>query len=115
MKKLKELPLYRDTFNLISTIVDLLKSFPKLYRYNLGDKLLNSALLLLSDLSLCAKYDNDIRYLEHMDSYLANYQMMKAMIRICNEQQILTTKQISRLALHLEKIEREIKEENYRI
>lgn len=108
MKKLKELPLYRDTYELLSVITDLLKSFPKLYRYNLGDKLMNSALELISDLSLSCKYNSDMKYFNYMDSYLGHYQYMKAIIRLCNEKKILTSKEIAKLAIHLRNIEQNL-------
>lgn len=108
MKKLKELPLYRDTYELLGTITDLLRSFPKLYRYNLGDKLMNSALELFSDLSLLCKYNSDLKYYDNVDSYLKHYQYMKAIIRVCNEKRILTSKEIAKLAVHLRNIERNL-------
>src|SRR5574344_1156644 len=37
----EELPLYKDTLNLLNLTLEKTKSYPKYYRYTLGEKMIN--------------------------------------------------------------------------
>lgn len=41
-----DLPIFRDTTDLVSYIVDVVEKFPKKYKFTLGDKLMNTSLAL---------------------------------------------------------------------
>lgn len=41
-----ELKVYRDTYQLVNTIVDYQSKFPRLYKYTIGQKMVNVALEL---------------------------------------------------------------------
>lgn len=47
-----ELPVYRDTFDLVSLIMDYSVTFPKSYKHTIGLKLMNVALELFEYLQL---------------------------------------------------------------
>lgn len=56
---LNELPLYRDTFELTSVVTDYIDTFPKKYKFALGDKLLNTCLKLFDYLVEANIYHKD--------------------------------------------------------
>jgi len=47
-----ELPIYRDTYNLTSLIVDYVGAFPKLHKHTIGQRLTNVALDLFEYIQL---------------------------------------------------------------
>lgn len=104
MKKLEALPLYRDTFELLNAIVKVVEKFPKAYKYNIGNRLLDSSLELMKTLSLCARYNDD----SYFNQYVINLQLTKTLIRLCNENHIISVSQTATLALRMESIESQI-------
>ena len=44
----EELPLYRDTLRLLNLIIEKTKSYPRYYRYTLGERMVNVNLDMLS-------------------------------------------------------------------
>lgn len=92
------LPIYRDTFDLVSIIADYVEKFPKMYKYTLGEKMLNVSLELFEYLQLANRAikapDKRTAMLER---FLLKFELLKVLIRLCSEKKILSTKQMAKL------------------
>lgn len=103
---LNELPLYRDTFELVSVITDYIDAFPKKYKYTIGDKLLSTSLNLFDCLVKANVYHEESKqHQKYMKMYINTYMMVRTLTRLCIEKKIITLKQTSRLAIIFESIE----------
>lgn len=93
-----ELPVYVDTFCLVNTIVDYTSSFPKAYKFTIGQKLTNVALELFEYIQLAnmtTDYASRSRYLQ---GFQIKHELVKALLRLCSEKRILSLKQTANLA-----------------
>lgn len=103
---LNELPLYRDTFELVSVVTDYIDTFPKKYKYTIGDKLLTTCLNLFDCLVKANVHHAESKqHQKYMRMYINTYIMVRTLTRLCIEKKIITLKQTSRLALIFEPIE----------
>lgn len=100
-----ELPIYRDTYNLTSLIVDYVGAFPKLHKHTIGQRLTNAALDLFEYIQLAnraaTERDKRVRYLE---CFVIKFELLKVLVRLCGEKKIITLKQLSRLSVLIESI-----------
>lgn len=105
----KELPVYKDTFDLLSLLEDYVAIFPKCHRFTIGQKLINVSLELFEYISLANRAVADraarARYLE---GFMIKFGVVETLLRLCNEKRIITVKQTARLATLTEKIGRQI-------
>ena len=103
---LNELPLYRDTYELNSAIVDIVETFPKKYKFTLGDRMVIVGMDLFTYLTKAhANRKNKDAHDQYMEEYINAYFMFRTIVRICIEKKIINIKQASRLALIFEPIE----------
>lgn len=100
-----ELPIYRDTYNLLSLIVDYVGAFPKLHKHSIGQRMTNVALDLFEYIQLANRAAKErekrIKYLEH---FIIKFELLKVLVRLCGEKRIITIKQLSRLSVFIESI-----------
>lgn len=100
-----ELPIYSDTFNLLSLIVDYVGTFPKLHKHTIGQRMTNVALDLFEYIQLANRSfkekDKRVKYLE---AFIIKFELLKVLIRLCGEKRIISIKQLSRLSVLIEKI-----------
>lgn len=104
-----ELPVYRDTFELVSLLVDYVAIFPKSHRYTIGEKITNVSLELFEYLQLANRAANDkAARAKYLEGFLIKFELLKVLLRLCNEKRIITVKQTARLATYTEKIGRQV-------
>lgn len=104
-----ELPVYRDTFELVSLLMDYVTIFPKSHRYTIGQKITNVALELFEYLQLANRSrDDNAKRARHLEGFLIKFELLKVLLRLCNEKKIITVKQAANLATYTEKIGRQI-------
>lgn len=103
-----ELPIYKDTFDLVSLIFDYVGAFPKAHKHTIGQKMTNVSLELFEYLQLAnrALGDRDMR-VKMLDGFLIKFELLKVLIRLCGEKRIISTKQLARLSVFVEKIGRQ--------
>lgn len=104
-----ELPVYRDTFELVALLVDYVAIFPKSHKYTIGQKITNTSLELFEYLQLANRATNDksVRA-KYLEGFLIKFELLKVLLRLCNEKRIITVKQAVRLATYTEKIGRQV-------
>lgn len=107
---LNELPLYRDTFELVSLVTDYVNDIPKKYKFSIGDKLLTTCLSLFDSLVKAnINHKDKEKQQYYMDEYLNTYLLVRTLTRLCAEKKLFTLKQTSNLALIFEPIERSLR------
>lgn len=100
MKLTSELPIYRDTFELVSLVFDYVPAFPKLFKYSIGQRMLDTSLALFEYIQLANRAGKDhnakVKYLQE---FLIKFELLKVLIRLCNEKRIISIKQTAQLAV----------------
>ena len=97
----EELPLYRDTLKLLNLTWEKTKSYPKYYRYTLGERMVN---INLDMLSLIYKANSNYDKIPILTEFLNKYRMITMLFRVCVEQHVINERQYANVALLLQKI-----------
>lgn len=99
------LPIYRDTFDLAKIILDYVEKFPKVYKFTIGERLIDASLDLFEYLQLANKaVDDKAKRKRYLENFLIKYETLKVLVRLCNDKKILSIKQFSSLAEKLNSI-----------
>lgn len=107
--KTTQLPVFRKMYDLNLTLMRLVNKFPKQYKYNIGDKLINTSLELFKYLFTANRiYDDKQRRVNCIDDFLNGFDMLKVLIRLSNEERLFSIKDAANLALITEDITRQI-------
>ena len=95
-----DLPVYRDTYQLILKIFECTKDFSKEYKYTLGQDMKRDALQLVRSIYRANKTTNKK---EHLETYMDDFELLKLEIRLCVDMKILTINgpQLGRRGCHL--------------
>lgn len=100
-----ELPLYRDTYQLILKVFELTKHFPREYRYTLGQDLKRDALYLMRYIYRANKLTNRAEWLE---AFLDNFELLKLELRLSVDMKLLSIRQQSLMSELLERIGKQV-------
>jgi len=104
-----QLPVFRKMYDLNLMIIRLVNNFPKQYKYNVGNELIQTSLRLFKHLfSANREYDNKEKRLSHLDNFLNDYDLLKVLIRLANEERMFSIKDASNLALLTDNITKQI-------
>lgn len=104
-----QLPVFRKMYDLNLMLIRLVNNFPKQYKYNIGDELIKTSLRLFKHLFAANReYDNKIKRVEHLDNFLDDYDLLKVLIRLANEERMFSIKDAANLALLTENITKQI-------
>ena len=104
-----QLPVFRKMYDLNLMLIRLVNNFPKQYKYNVGDELIKTSLRLFKHLFAANReYDNKIKRVEHLDNFLDDYDLLKVLIRLANEERMFSIKDAANLALLTENITKQI-------
>ena len=104
-----QLLVFRKMYDLNLMLIRLVNNFPKQYKYNVGDELIKTFLRLFKHLfSANREYDNKIKRVEHLDNFLDDYDLLKVLIRLANEERMFSIKDAANLALLTENITKQI-------
>ena len=75
-----DLPVYRDTYQLVLKIFECTKHFSKEYKYTLGQDMKRDALELLRSIYRANKTKNKS---EHLETFLSDFELLKLQLRLC--------------------------------
>ena len=81
-----DLPVYRDTYQLILKIFEVTKDFPKDYKYTLGQDMKRDALQLVRSIYRANK---SAQKKEHLENFLDGFEMLKMEIRLCTDMKVV--------------------------
>lgn len=73
-----DLPVYRDTCQLVKLVFQITKDFPKEYKYSLGQDMKRDALQLVRSIYRANKSE---KKKEHLEQFLDDFELLKLMCR----------------------------------
>ena len=100
-----ELPVYKDTYQLILKIFEITKEFSKEYKYTLGQDIKRDALQLIRSIYRANKHKNRA---EHLEVFLDELELLKLEIRLCVDMKLLPIKKQAVLSELLERINKQV-------
>ena len=100
-----ELPVYRDSYNLLIEVYKLTGKFSREYKFTLGQDMKRDALRLFRDLYRANCAVDKHQALEH---FLDNFELLKMEIRLCVDMRLLPLKKMAEISLLTDAIGRQI-------
>ena len=88
-----DLPIFKQTYELTSLLIDYVVAFPKIYKFSLGSKLIDTSTSLFECISLanrCGK--NKVVREKYLSDFLVKFESLKILIRLCSEKKIFSIK-----------------------
>lgn len=100
-----DLPVFRDTYQLVLKIFEYTREFGREYKYTLGQDMKRDALQLVRNLYRANKaQDKEM----HLEAFLDDFELLKLEIRVSTEMRLLSMKKQAALSLLLDSIGRQI-------
>ena len=84
-----DLPVYRQTYQLILKIFEYTKDFPREYKYSLWQDMRRDALQLVRSIYRANKA---VLKKEHLETFLDEFELLKLEIRLCSDMKVLSPK-----------------------
>ena len=100
-----ELPVYRDTYQLILKVYEVTGDFPKEYKYSLGQGMKRDALQLVRSIYWANKSD---KKKQHLEAFLDDFELLKLEIRLCTDMKVLSFKKQAELSALMDSIGKQI-------
>ena len=100
-----ELPVYRDTYQLILKVFEITKDFSKEYKYTLGQDMKRDALYLIRSIYRANKHKNRI---EHLEAFLDELELLKLEIRLCVDLKLLSIRRQAQLSALLDCVGKQV-------
>ena len=100
-----ELPVYRDTYQLILKIFECTGHFPKEYKYSLGQDMKRDALQLVRSIYRANKSVDKKVYLEN---FLDEFELLKLEVRLCRDLKVMSIKQQAELSQLMDSIGKQV-------
>lgn len=87
----KDLQIYKDTFELVDKLTGMKQNFPRMYRYDLGEKLTNVALELFEYIQLANMYADSRHH--YMMGFRVKFELLKTILRLAFRRKFFSEKQ----------------------
>lgn len=87
----QELQIWKDTFELVDKLTTYKANFPRMWRFDLGEKMSKVCLELFEYIQLANMYPENRR--KYMDGYRLKLELLKAILRLCFNRKLFTDKQ----------------------
>lgn len=100
-----ELPVYRDTYQLILRIFEITKEFSKEYKYTIGQDMKRDALSLMRSIYRANKHDNRTA---HLEVFLDELELLKLEIRLCVDMKLMPIRKQAVISELLERIGKQV-------
>jgi hypothetical protein len=92
MAQTKDLPIYKLTYDLLISITQYTKNFPKDYKFSLAQKLREECI----EMVVCVYRANSAKdKVPHLQVLLEKLEVINLMMRLCKDLRLLTVKQFS--------------------
>ena len=99
-----ELPVYRDSYELLLSVYRLTSGFAHEYKYSLGQDMKRDALALFRHLYHANRAADKSA---HLDSFLEDFELLKLELRICMDLKLLPLKKMAQLSELMDSIGRQ--------
>ena len=100
-----ELPVYRDSYNLLLEIYKATNKFSHEYKYSLGQDMKRDALSLFRNLYRANK--SQVKA-EHLECFLNDFELLKLEMRLCVDLKLLPIKKMAQLSRIMDAIGRQV-------
>lgn len=100
-----ELPVYKDSYQLVLRVFEVTRDFPREYKYTLGQDMKRDALHLLRYIYRANKHQNRV---EHLEVFLDELELLKLEIRLCVEMKLISLKKQALLSELLARIGKQV-------
>ena len=100
-----ELPVYKDTYQLVLKIFEYTKDFSREYKYTLGQDMKEDCLKLMRSIYRANRSE---RKKEHLEKFLEDFEILKLEIRLCVDMKLLSIKKQAQLVFLMEEIGKQI-------
>jgi len=107
--KCEELPIYRDTWEMVNLMDKYIANFPREYKYAHGEKMRELGIDLIKYLCLANNCSsNPARRASQLEAALGIYEAYKFTKRLCYERKCISAQQASKLDFILAKVGRQL-------
>lgn len=97
-----QLPIYRDSYLLLTEIYQATSKFPRDYKYTLGQDMKRDCLTLFRDLyGANVSVENRVR---HLENFLTSFELLKIEMRLCVDLNVLSVKKLAQLSLLMDSV-----------
>ncbi len=100
-----DLKVFKHVYSLILKIFEYTQSFPREYKYTLGQDMKRDAIVLVRSIYRANKAKNKTEYLE---VFLDDFEIIKLEIRLCVDMRILSIKKQAELSVLMDNIGKQI-------
>ncbi len=100
-----DLPVYRDTYQLVLRIFEVTKDFPRDYKYTLGQDMKRDALQLVRSIYRANRARDKV---EPLEQFLDQFELLKLEVRLCVDMRLLSLRRQAELAELMERIGKQI-------
>ncbi|MBO5442521.1 MAG: four helix bundle protein [Alphaproteobacteria bacterium] len=100
-----ELPVYRDSYNLLIEIYQLTNKFSRDYKYSLGQDMKRDALNLFRNLY---RANRALDKKQDLENFLDDFELLKMEIRLCVDMRLLPLKKMAQISLLTDSIGKQI-------
>ena len=99
------LPVYKDTYNLVQKIFEYTKDFPREYKFTLGQDMKRDSLQLVRSIYRANKAEQKR---VHLEQFLDDFELLKLEIRLCADMKVLGVNHQAALSTLMDAIGRQI-------
>lgn len=75
-----QLSIYRETYKLVKTVTIFVNKMPRLYKFTLGEKILNTAYDLFNYIQLANMFKEDRN--KHLQMFIVKFESLKTLLRL---------------------------------
>lgn len=97
-----QLPIYRDSYLLLTEIFQITGRFPRDFKYTLGQDMKRDCLSLFRDLYGANVSPENRR--KHLDNFLTSFELLKIELRLCVDFNVLPIKKLAQISLIMDNI-----------
>lgn len=100
-----ELPIFKTSYDLLIYVFQVTKTFPKEYKYTLGEKMKTELLNLIIAIFHANKSTDKLLLLDQVQTHI---ETIRIVLRITHDLKIITTKQFAHISLLIESVSKQI-------
>lgn len=99
-----ELPVYRDSYQLLLDVYRLTSGFGHEYKYSLGQDMKRDVLALFRHLYHA---NRSVDKAQHLEQFLDDFELLKLELRICMDLKLMSVKKMAQLSQLMDSIGRQ--------
>lgn len=104
---IERLQIYKDAYTLTGKIYDAMPQMPKLHRYNLGSRLIDTSLEVFKWISLVNKA-RGMERVKMLDGFFVHFELLKVYLKICSDNKLMKMKTLVEMFKLIENISRQL-------